>query len=605
VPKNRTCQHPWPLAAVLALTGAALAPNPAAAATACSLGALQALNVRGLDVTAATEIPATATTPEYCAVTGALNTAGLGAGPGSAAFEFRLPANWNQKFLFFGVGGLAGSTYADFSANPVDLAQALAKGYVTAITDEGHQAGGTDATWALLRPGVADNPKLTDYYYRATHEVTLAGKQLVRAYYGAPSIKQSYFDGCSNGGRQAMIEATDFPTDYDGIISGAPFFDIRVIIHSTKLYKALLQSAQTYLPATLLPQIDAAVYAACDAADGLKDGLIQNPAACNIDPHKLVCPSNQSSNQSSSQSTPMCVPGLTTGMADTLTTHLSQTTDQSGNFVYNGYSITDLDSGGGFDLWGTGFLNPPPNGFNVAEPWGNNGFSPAPISWQFSDHIQKDIVTRDPTFNQLTFPVSTSGIVQNDALRLFDSRTYLGSARDPASYAPYLASGRKLLIYHGFSDPALTPYRTTRLYEQLARLAGSYQRLQTVARLFMVPDMQHCGGGPGPNRFDTLTALESWVEQNIPPEAITAAHYPANNPVANPTPDRTMPLCKFPEQATYVSGPVNAAASWTCNPANQGLLQSNLDGTLAGTADLNRILTDEEEHSRDMMEDLR
>lgn len=590
MPDQRAVNRLWPITAAVfaAVASAPLAPA-VAAIPGCAIGALQTLNVPGLDITAGTDVPATAGAPEYCSVTGFLNTAGLGAGPGSAGFEFRLPLNWNGKFLFFGVGGLAGSTYADFSANPVDLAQALTKGYATAITDEGHQAGGTDAAWSLIRPGVADGPKVTDYYYRATHEVTVAGKQLVRAYYGAASIKKSYFDGCSNGGRQAMIEASDFPTDYDGIISGAPFFDIRVIIHSTKLYKALLKSNQTYIPATLLPQIDAAVYAACDAADGAKDGLIQNPAACNIDPRKLVCPANQS--------TATCVPGLTTGMADTLKTHLSETTDQSGNFVYNGYSITDLSGGGGFDLWGTGFLNPPPNGFNVAEPWGNNGFSPAPISWQFSDHIQKDIVTRDPTYNQLTFPVSVGGIVQNEALALFDSHTNLGSARDPASYVPYLASGRKLIIYHGFSDPALTPYRTTRLYEQFARLAGSYSTLQSAARLFMVPGMQHCGGGPGPNSFDTLTALENWVEHNIAPEAIPASHYIANNRLANPNPDRTMPLCKFPEQARYVSGAINVASSWTCSPNDRSLLQSGLDGTLAGTTDFPRPFAREEERA--------
>ncbi len=423
---------------IAALAASLASPQLAAAATPaeCSVGALESLDIAGMDYTSVTDVVASGSTPEYCDVIGTLNTTGEGADPGSAGFEIRLPVTWNGKFLFFGVGGLAGSTYADVATNPVDLAQALSKGYATAITDTGHQAGGTDAAWALLRPGVPDTPKLIDYYYRATHEVTVAGKQLVQAYYKA-QIKDAYFDGCSNGGRQAMIEAADFPEDYDGIISGAPFFDIRVVIQGTKTSKALLQSAQGFIPATLLPQVDAAIYAACDAADGVMDGLIQNPGACNIDPHKLS------------------VAGLTKDMTDTLAAYWSRTTDQNGGFVYNGFSVSDLDTGTGFDLWGTGFMDPPPNGFGVAEPWGNDGFSPAPIGFQFQDHILKYLVARDPNFNLLSFPVSTEGVLKDQALQLFDERTGPGSAPAPEDYQAFIHQGRKLLIWQGYSDPAL------------------------------------------------------------------------------------------------------------------------------------------------------
>jgi len=213
----------------------AFAGSMAHAATTCSVGAISALGVNGVSIVSATAVAAAGTTPAYCDVVGQLNTSGGGAPAGSAGFELQFPANWNQKFLFYGVGGLAGSTYADFSANPVDRAGALAKGYATAITDAGHLAGNTDASFALLGPGRPDKAKLADYYYRATHQVTVSGKQLTTKFYDQGPISQAYFDGCSNGGRQALVEATQFPADYDGIIAGDPFFDFRSVVNAARL----------------------------------------------------------------------------------------------------------------------------------------------------------------------------------------------------------------------------------------------------------------------------------------------------------------------------------------------------------------------------------
>src|SRR5262249_27938002 len=135
------------------------------------------------------------------------------------------------------------------------------------------------------------------------------------------------------------------------------------------------------------------------------------------------------------------------------------------------------------------------------------------------------------------------------SLAKFTERTGAGNADDPARFAPYLAKGKKLLIFHGFSDPALAPLRTVKFYEDLAAAHGGYGKLQSDVRLFMAPDVQHCGGGPGPNVFDTLSALEDWVEQGKAPDAIPALHYEGNSP--NRPVDRTMPLCPFPAMATY------------------------------------------------------
>ena len=540
--------------------------SPAAAqgASGCSVGALTGI-VPGATIVSATSVAAASPTPAYCDVIGTLDTSDTGAPVGSAGFELRLPDNWNGKFLFFGVGGLAGSTYGDFAANPTDLAEALPKGFATAITDTGHLAGNTDASWALVAPGKPDRAKVADYYYRATHEVTVAGKQIVAAYYGSP-IGQSYFDGCSNGGRQAMVEAARYPEDYDGIIAGAPFQDIRTILGGVKNAKALFATPSSYLPASLLPAIDAAVYAACDALDGATDGLIQNPAACTFTPSDLVCAAGQTSG---------C---LTQDQANFLTTYISPVRDEAGNLVYPGFSITDL-SNGGLDAWTVGTT--PPTAPGTAEPWGNNGFAPAPYGFQFVDHIIKYLVTYDPTYDIFNYPIGLDGVVTPEGLALFDARTKAGSAAAPEDFQTFISQGRKLLWYHGYSDPALPPFRSVLLYEQLAAQApGSYAGLQGNVRLFMVPDMQHCGGGPGPNVFDTLSALDAWVTQGQAPDGIVATHYENNDPTKPVT--RAMPLCAFPAQAVYDgTGDVNQASSWSCAP-NSKLLEVGSDGAQAG-----------------------
>src|SRR5215471_1565782 len=305
-----------------ALAGLGLVAVPAEAALPnCNVGALTTLNVPNVTITSAVDVPASGADPEFCNVLGTLRTTGFGAPDGSAQFEIRLPANWNGKFLFLGVGGFAGSLNP--AVNPVDFLGSLGLGYASAVTDTGHSAGATDARWALNALGQPDEAKLTDYYFRAAHEVTVAGKQLVSSYYKG-SISRAYFDGCSNGGRMAFVEATKFPEDYDGIIAGAPFMDIRSIIAGAKFQKVQL-SPTTYIPASKLPAVDAAVYAACDAVDGVSDGLIQNPAKCSFNPNQLA-------------------PGtLTSDQANTLKSYISALRDDEGNVIYEGAAITDLN----------------------------------------------------------------------------------------------------------------------------------------------------------------------------------------------------------------------------------------------------------------------
>src|SRR5258708_3279689 len=230
------------------LTGAAPAN-----ATSCSTAALAGLGVANVTVVSAKP---SAANPNLCQVFGTVKTTGFGAPDGSAQFELQLPSPWNGKFLFFGVGGLAGSLGP--AANPVDVLEAPIKGYATIVTDTGHQAGGTDARWALTAPGVPDEAKLIDYFFRAAHQVTQAGKLLVQSFYQAP-IARAYFEGCSNGGRMAYMEPTPFPQNYHFISTYTPFMDMRTLLAGRLFQATQLASPHPYIPARKLAVVGAAI----------------------------------------------------------------------------------------------------------------------------------------------------------------------------------------------------------------------------------------------------------------------------------------------------------------------------------------------------------
>jgi feruloyl esterase len=557
------------LIAVAMAAGGTIAATPAMAT--CTVAGLTALGVANVTITSAVDTPATSATPEFCDVKGTVTTTGHGAPDGSALFEMQLPANWNHKFLGLGNGGFAGSV------SLAGTGAALVKGYAMVDSDTGHEAGGTDASWALKADGTPDEAKLADYYFRAVHEVTRAAKQLTRKFYAQGDIEHAYFSSCSNGGRQALMEASRFPDDYDGIIAGDPFMSVRAIAGGVHIHKQQL-TPQTFIPFPLLAAIDAATTAACDAADGVKDGLIQNPSACSFNPQTLLCTGGQTTN---------C---LTQGQVDTFKTYISAVRDDDGNVVYPGAAISDLGGADGAGLWTTGFIIPD---FAAAEPWGNKGFGGpglalAPLGWQFVDHAIQFIVERDPNFNMRTFDGTGNPPYSDTALSLFDRRTDAGDADDPARLEKFIEKNHKLLIYHGFSDPALTAMRSIMYYEDLAHMTeGGFPEVQENVRLFLAPGMHHCGGGPGPNVFDTLSAIENWVEHGVGPDGIIATKFVNDNPALGVA--RTMPLCQFPEMAHFVgnastasSTAINDARNWTCSPHDRSLLVVGPNGLQAG-----------------------
>jgi feruloyl esterase len=529
------------------------APSLAAEVPKCTVDALSALQVPKLTVASATDVPASGQSPAYCDVKGSVETEG-----NSAGFEVRLPPNWNGKFVFFGVGGLAGNMTPAVSRAEVEAS--LRDGYASAVTDAGHTGPATDATWALISPGVPNTPKLLDYYYRAAHEVAVAAKQLVLSFFGAKTIKRAYFDGCSNGGRMALMEAERYPDDYDGIISGAPFMSAGAIL-PTAMRDGHLSSAN-YIPGSALDAVDQSVYASCDATDGVKDGLIQNPAMCAFNAKSLVCKGDSTEN---------C---LSQTQADSLQPYFRAVRDSRGNILYPGWSVSDLSGRAGAALWTFGRTTPD---FDSAGLWAAN----APLGWLFAQHIIQYMVELDPNYNVRTFDVNTDGVIGDAALKLFNEKMELLGVGDAAKLRPFQETGKKLLMYHGFSDPALSPFRTIQFYEELAAMTpGSYPNLQKNVRLFMVPGMQHCGGGPGPNSFAMLPALDKWVDAGTAPEQILATKYVNDDPAQGIA--RTMPLCKFPQQAKYKgSGDVKDAANWSC--ADQpSLLSVGPNGVEAG-----------------------
>lgn len=527
-----------------ALTAGAAALLPANSTTAAMTGGV-------IDVPANSG----AGTPEYCFVTGTVVT---NPGTGKTAnFQLILPAPgaWNGKFLFSGCGGLCGVV----SPGP---AEGIAKGYAIASTDDGHTAldGDVfDGSWALISTGVPNTDALTDFYYRAVHTVANAGKSLARTWYDG-TINHSYYTGCSDGGREGMVEATRYPDDFDGVIAGDPFFDIRgETVGGYRDAKGLLKGTDSYIPPPLLAVVDQAIYAACDGADGLVDGLIQNPAKCSFNPASLQCKSGNTTN---------C---LNPDQVNTLNAYFNAARDPFGLVVYEGYPTADLNTvpGGSFFAW-VEAAGPAAN-IHAAEPWG----SAPPASWLFSDNMLRYLVYQNANFNSnAQFPMSFNNVVSDEAVALIDERTNAGTADAPQELSPFIAANKKLILYHGLSDGLITPYRTQRYYENLALLNGGYARTQNHARLFMVPGMFHCAGGPGPWAFDTLSAMEAWVENGVAPEAL---------PASNPTTGRTMPLCKFPEQAHYIgSGNVDVASNWTCPPLDTSLLEIGPAGLRAG-----------------------
>jgi feruloyl esterase len=426
-------------------------------------------------------------------------------------FELWLPsvANWNGKFQAVGNGGFIGQI--GYGA----MASALKRGYATASTDTGHVSG-NDESWALGHP-----EKLVDWAYRAVHEMTVDSKAIIRAFYGS-APKLSYWNGCSTGGKQGLTEAQRYPNDFDGIIAGAPANYI-THLQAGSMYISWVAlkdgvGAPGYIPPAKYAVLHKAALAACDAKDGLADGVIEDPTRCGFDPKTIQCKDADA---------PEC---LTAPQVETAQLIYAGAKYSDGKQIFPGFEP-------GSELgWGAMAAGPQPVG----------------IATGFFQYM----VFSDPNWDFRTFDVDRD-------TQTADSR--IGSvvnAIDPDLKA-FDARGGKIIMYHGWSDQLIAPMNSINYYGEVLSAMGGAQKTQEFMRLFMVPGMQHCQGGPGPNTFDSVTALEQWREHKVAPEKIVASHS------TNGTTDITRPLCPYPQAAIYKgTGDTNEAKNFSCGNPN-------------------------------------
>ncbi len=442
--------------------------------------------------------------------------------------EVWLPAaDWNGRFRGVGNGGFAGQiAYRG-------LASALGQGYATAATDTGHSASFIDAGWALGHP-----EKVADFGYRAIHEMARAAKAAVQAFYGKGPA-HSYFASCSNGGRQALMEALRFPEDFDGLLAGAPANAwTRLLTSAVFDAQVTTGDAASYIPKSKLPAVARAVEAACDAEDGVRDGILADPRSCRFDPSTLLCQKGDA---------PSC---LTVSQAKALASLYAGARDAKGQAIFPGFLPGAEEGDGGWSEWITGTAPGTSLLFGFA-----NGF--------FANMVYED---RDWSYRTASLGSALARAVERTG-RVLD-------AVDP-DLGQFEARGGKLILYHGWNDPAISALNSVDYYESVVSAMGR-DRAAGFLRLYLLPGVQHCGDGPGPSSFDpqatdprrdSFLALRSWVESGSAPAAIVATKY-EDDPEEAPgrgKPGMTRPLCPYPELAVYRGqGDTNDALSFEC-----------------------------------------
>jgi len=460
--------------------------------------------------------------PAFCRVAGEFHPSS----DSRIRFEVWLPEQgWNGRLLGVGNGGFAGA----FGYH--EMASYLKRGFAVAGSNAGHEGEATDASWAWQHP-----EKVKDFGWRAVHLTAARAKEILDAFYGRP-VEKSYFDSCSDGGREALMEAQRFPGDYDGILAGAPANAWSTLMASGAIFmQDLMTDPNAYIPDRKLKFIESAVLAKCDALDGVKDKVIGDPAECRFDPETLLCKDGDASD---------C---LTQPQVDALKHLYGGVRDSQGGLVFPGYSMGD-ESG-----------------------WADWIVGASPGASQGSLYVQnyfRYMVTGDPTFNVLTAR-------PEELLR--ESREKGAAdldATDP-DLSRFAARGGKLILYHGWNDAAIPPGNTVGYYQSVEKQMGA-EKTASFVRLYMIPGMEHCYGGPGATAFGQFgietgegpkyglfDSLENWVEKGAPDESVVATKYgPAKD--GKPETVFTRPLCAWPTVARYQgSGDPNEAGNFKC-----------------------------------------
>jgi feruloyl esterase len=472
--------------------------------------------------------------PAHCLVQGEVNHhRGADGKEYGDKFEIRMPLNWAGRLLFQGGGGLDGTLNPalglDATMPTADSKSALGSGYAVISTDGGHQ----DATPITPDASFGSDPGArADYNYRSTKLVTDVARKIIAQFYGRP-IQYSYFKGCSNGGREAMIAAERYPKYFDGVIAGAPAFNLThaaiAEAWATVQFAAIAPKNAQGVPDLSRALSDAdlkliadGVLQKCDELDGLKDGIIGNPEACHFDPAVLQCKGEKND---------LC---LSAEQVSAVQKVFGGPRDSQGKAIYSSWPYDSGVAAMGWRLWMLG-----------------GGPLPAPIN----------VLLFPSFFNGLALAGVPPAI---DIFKFnFDSdpaRIEKASAEINATsldWSAFRKHGGKLLLYTGMSDPVFSANDLIRYYKQVREHNGGAASTDEFARLYLVPGMNHCGGGPALESFDTLTAMQEWVEQGKAPASIVAS--------GMAFPGRTRPLCPYPLFAKYNGkGNPEDAASFTC-----------------------------------------
>ena len=447
-------------------------------------------------------------------------------------FQVWLPlANWNGKFEQVGNGGWAGSIPASAMIDP------LRRGYATAGTDDGHQ-GGNDAAWAVGHP-----EKLIDFGYRAVHETSLQARTLIRAFYGKDPSR-SYFVGCSDGGREALMEAQRYPNEFDGIIAGAPAnYWSHLFTGFVWNEQALLMDPSSRIPSFKLMVIQKAVLAACDGLDGVKDGLLSDPRSCHFDPRELLCHGANGQD---------CLTGPQIEALQKIYT--GPKNPRTGAQLFPGYPPGTESVTGTWDAW---IIPQTPRGGSIQS--------------AFADSYYGQVVFEKPRWDFRTMNFDADVTVGDEKTGSILNATNV----DLRQFGTH---GGKLIQYHGWGDAAISPLNSIDYYDSVRSFfaKSGAQPVQDFYRLFMVPGMGHCSGGIGATSFgnmpgtasistdperDVLSALERWVEKGVSPDHLIGSGTVAGNASKR----MTRPLCPYPQVAKYSgSGDTNDASNFAC-----------------------------------------
>ena len=475
---------------------------------------LEDLYVRDTNLLSAAIVPADGELPEFCRLLGYVRPA--------INFEIRLPtSNWNGKFYMAGCGGYCGS----LARAVANTTPGLRRHYAVSGMDSGHWGEDLfDGRWAYH-----DRQAEIDYGYRAVHETARVTKAVIGAFYGRPP-EWSYFDGCSNGGRQAVMEALRYPDDFDGLISEAPHPKVT----GTALLGAWLArvntgpDGQNLITPTDLEIVRQAVYAACDHVDGLEDGLISDPRDCRFDPAGLLCAEGRDA------------PCLTETQVEALEKMYDGPRDSTGRRLYSGLPL------GSEPYWSRWVVGKTADGSDDVA---------LRQSLQFLRYMAfRQDPGEDYTLADVDF--------DSDPQRL-EKLAHIYNVDDP-DLGAFRESGGKLLMLHSWADAGPPPMETTAYYEAVESAIGSRDRTQEFFRLFMVPGMDHCGIGEGPgirgDGYDPLTALELWVEEGEAPASLMMTKTTSTGEVL-----WTRPICPYPQRAAYKGGgAANDASSFEC-----------------------------------------